>query len=97
MLRTFVNCAMNIFWPWRYDVNKTPPFRHIPIAKDGTKTIAHLPDVPSLITPQSASKNWARLCLFECTQIDTLFTMTDLLVSHCKQTETLTIRVKWNK
>ncbi len=61
MPRTFVNCAKNIFWPWRYDVNSA---------------------------------------YFEFTQSDTLFTMTvrrDLLVSHCKQTETLSIGVKWNK
>jgi hypothetical protein len=30
-------------WPWRNGVNKTLPFLHFPIAKGGTKTIAHLP------------------------------------------------------
>ena len=36
MLRVFVR------WPWCNGVNKTPPFLHFPIAKGGTKTIAHL-------------------------------------------------------
>jgi hypothetical protein len=29
--------------PWFNGVNQTPPFLHFPIAKGGTKTIAHLP------------------------------------------------------
>jgi hypothetical protein len=36
MLCAFVNCA-------KTGINKTPPFLHFPIAKGGTKTIAHLP------------------------------------------------------
>ncbi len=28
---------------WHNGVNKMPPFLHFPIAKGGTKTIAHLP------------------------------------------------------
>jgi hypothetical protein len=46
ILRTFVNCAKTVLPAlerWRKGVSKTPPFMHFPIAKCGTKTIAHLP------------------------------------------------------
>jgi hypothetical protein len=43
MLRSFVNFAKTVLpaLAMRNGVNKTPLFLHFPIAKGGTKTIAH--------------------------------------------------------
>jgi hypothetical protein len=39
------------YWSWRNGVNKIPPLLHFPIAKGGTKTIAHLPITEGLSFP----------------------------------------------